>query len=89
MSQCDYVHIDLTWTGLILNPGLCSDRPATNCLNHGLHPPRNAANQDLSRKYVNLHRSTPPDSKFLAQPSYATGLLLRPLYLDMIKWTPY
>jgi len=75
LLHCDFVLKDLTWTGPILNPGLCTERPATNCLNHGLHPPRNAAHQDSSRKYVNLHHSIPPHSKFLAEPSYATGLL--------------
>jgi hypothetical protein len=87
LSQCDSVYIDLTW---ILNCGLCTERPGTNCLNHGLHPPRNAAHQHSSMKYINLHHSIEQNSKFLAHTaSYATGLLGRPLYLDMIKWTPY
>ena len=76
LSQCDFVHTDLTWTGLILNPGLCTERPGTNCLNHGLYPPRNAAHQDPFMKYINLHHSKEQDSKFLAHTdSCATGLL--------------
>jgi hypothetical protein len=76
LSQCDFVHTDLTWTGLILNPGLCTERPGTNCLNHSLHPPRNAAHQDSSMKNFNLHHSIEQDSKFLAHTGpFATGLL--------------
>jgi len=25
-----------TWLGLVLNPGLCSERPVTNYLSHGM-----------------------------------------------------
>ena len=30
------VTTNLTWPGLVLNPGLCSERPMTNWLSHGM-----------------------------------------------------